>query len=140
MNTNILFPAKLRIVAFILLSVIIAFIFIAGSVDLLANQPQPKILVKSILMGLISLSLFVIQFSKYKDDDEMMLEIRLKLVMNALLFGTFYLIISPAMDYFIFQDEIQEIRAGQIIMVLMFYQIIMFQMKRYSLKKELTDN
>ena len=88
-------------------------------------------------MAIITLSLFIIQFSKYKDDDEMMLEIRLKLVMNALLFGTLYLIISPIMDYFIFQDDIEEIRAGQIIMVLMFYQILMFQMKRYSLKKEL---
>lgn len=140
MNTNILFPAKLRTVAFVLLIAVIGFIFIAGSVDLLANDSQSKMLIKSVLMGLISLSLFVIQFSKYKDDDEMMLEIRLRLVMNALLFGTLYLIISPILEFFVFDDDIQEIKAGQIIMVLMFYQIFMFQLKRYSLKNELSDN
>lgn len=89
-------------------------------------------------MPLICLSLFGIQFSKYKDDDEMMLEIRLKLVINALLVGIFYLIISPLVDKFIFNDTIQEIKAAQIIMFMLLYQIFMFQMKRYSLKKELS--
>ncbi len=139
MNTNILFPAKLRKFAFCILLIIFAFIIIAGQLNLLANEPQIKLLVKSILMSLICLSLFFIQFSKYKDDDEMMLEIRLRLVMNALLFGTLYLIISPILEFFVFDDEIQEIKAGQIIMVLLFYQILMFQMKRYSLKKELSE-
>ena len=137
MNTNILYPAKFRKLAYAILLLTFTFIIIAGQLKLLSDEPQTKILVKSILMAVITLSLFIIQFSKYKDDDEMMLEIRLKLVMNALLFGTLYLIISPIMDYFIFQDDIEEIRGGQIIMVLMFYQILMFQMKRYSLKKEL---
>lgn len=137
MNTNILFPPKVRKFAFCILLIIFTFIIIAGQFNLLHDELQTKLLVKNILMSLICLCLFLIQFSKYKDDDEMMLEIRLKLVMNALLFGTLYLIVSPIMDYFIFQDDIEEIRAGQIIMVLMFYQILMFQMKRYSLKKEL---
>lgn len=138
MNTNILFSAKLRKLAYAILALIFAFIITAGQLNLLSSEPQTKILVKSVLMAVITLALFIIQFSKYKDDDEMMLEIRLKLVMNALLFGTLYLIISPIMEYFIFKDDIEEIRAGQIIMVLMFYQILMFQMKRYSLKKELS--
>ncbi|WLD23414.1 hypothetical protein NU10_11950 [Flavobacterium dauae] len=140
MNTNVLFPAKFRKLAYAILVLIFAFIITAGQLNLLSSEPQTKILVKSILMAVITLSLFIIQFSKYKDDDEMMLEIRLKLVMNALLFGTLYLIISPIMNYFIFKDDIEEIGAGQIIMVLMFYQIFMFQMKRYSLKKELNKN
>lgn len=140
MNTNILFPAKFRKLAYTILVIIFAFIIIAGQLNLLNDEPQIKILVKSILMAVIALALFIIQFSKYKDDDEMMLEIRLKLVMNALLFGTLYLVISPIMEYFIFQDDIEEIKAGQIIMVLMFYQILMFQMKRYSLRKELKED
>lgn len=139
MNTNILFPAKVRKFAFCILLIIFTFILIAGQLNLLDNEPQTKLLVKSILMSLICLSLFFIQFSKYKDDDEMMLEIRLRLVMNALLFGTLYLIVSPILEFFVFDDEIQEIKAGQIIMVLLFYQILMFQMKRYSLKKELSE-
>lgn len=139
MNTNILFPAKLRKLAYAILVLIFAFIIIAGQLNLLDNEPQTKLLIKSILMSLICLSLFFIQFSKYKDDDEMMLEIRLRLVMNALLFGTLYLIVSPILEFFVFDDEIQEIKAGQIIMVLLFYQILMFQMKRYSLKKELSE-
>ncbi|RRA96092.1 hypothetical protein [Paenimyroides viscosum] len=139
MNINILFPAKVRKFAFCILLIIFTFIIIAGQLNLLANDPQTKLLVKSILMSLICLSLFFIQFSKYKDDDEMMLEIRLRLVMNALLFGTLYLIVSPILEFFVFDDEIQEIKAGQIIMVLLFYQILMFQMKRYSLKKELSE-
>ncbi len=140
MNTNILFSAKLRTVAFVLIIAIIAFMVIAGSLDLFSNEPETKQLLKNILMPLMCLALFLIQFSKYKDDDEMMLEIRLKLVMHALLVGTLYLIFSPILDYFIFNDEIQEIKAGQIIMVMLFFQIFMFQMKRYSLRKELSEN
>lgn len=140
MNTNILFPVKFRKLAYAILLLIFTFIIIAGQLNLLSDEPpQTKILVKSILMPVITLSLFIIQFSRYKDDDEMMLEIRLKLVMNALFFGTLYLIISPILNYFIFQDAIEEISGGQILMVLMFYQILMFQMKRYSLKKEVSE-
>ncbi|SEI01630.1 hypothetical protein SAMN02927937_02751 [Paenimyroides aquimaris] len=139
MKTNFLFPSKFRKLAYAILVLIFVFIIIAGQLNLLANEPQIKLLVKSILMSLICLFLFFIQFSKYKDDDEMMLEIRLRLVMNALLSGTLYLIISPILEFFVFDGEIQEIKAGQIIMVLMIYQILMFQMKRYQLKKELNE-
>ena len=86
------------------------------------------------------LSLFLIQFTRYSDDDEMLMEIRLKLLLNALLVGIIYLIISPLIDLYIFKDKVQEIRAGQIIMFMLFYQIFMFQMKRYSLRKELKED
>ena len=138
MKTNILFPAKVRKFAYALLIIVIIFIIVVGSFNLFKDAIQTKQLLKNTLMPLICLSLFGIQFSKYKDDDEMMLEIRLKLVINALLVGIFYLIISPLVDKFIFNDTIQEIKAAQIIMFMLLYQIFMFQIKRYSLKKELS--
>lgn len=140
MNTNILFPAKLRYIAYGILIFLIAFIFIAGSLNLLEQKPEIKILAKNILIALICLSLFLIQFTRYTDDDEMLMEIRLKLVLNALLVGTIYLIISPLVDYYIFSDDVQEIKAGQIIMFMLLYQIFMFQLKRFSLRKELKEN
>lgn len=140
MNTNILFPAKFRKIAFGILILIILFIFIAGSMNLLADQTEIKLLIKNIAIALMCLSLFLIQFTRYSEDDEMLMEIRLKLLLNALLVGIIYLIISPLIDLYIFKDKVQEIRAGQIIMFMLFYQIFMFQMKRYSLRKELKED
>ena len=88
-------------------------------------------------MGLFCLALFFIQFSKYKEDDEMLLDIRLKLILQSFITAILYLIISPFVDLLIFNGDIVEIPALKIIMFMLLYQIIMFQMKRYSLKKEL---
>lgn len=139
MNTHILFPSKLRIAAFVLLIAIVLFIVIAGSLDLFANESQTKLLLKNILIPLMCLALFLIQFSKYADDDEMMLEIRLKLMMHSLLVGIVYLMVSPLVDVYIFRDEIVDISASQVILFILLYQIFMFQMRRYSLKKELNE-
>lgn len=140
MRTQILFPAKFRKIAFGILTLIILFIFIAGSMNLLADQTEIKLLIKNIAIALMCLSLFLIQFTRYSEDDEMLMEIRLKLLLNALLVGIIYLIISPLIDLYIYKDKVQEIRAGQIIMFMLFYQILMFQMKRYSLRKELKED
>lgn len=140
MKTQILFPAKFRMIAFGILTLIILFIFIAGSMNLLTGQTEIKLLIKNITIALMCLSLFLIQFTRYSDDDEMLMEIRLKLLLNALLVGIIYLIISPLIDLYILNDEVQEIRAGQIIMFMLLYQIFMFQMKRYSLRKELKED
>ncbi len=139
MKTHILFPAKFRMIAFGILTLIILFIFIASSMNLLTDHTEFKLLIKNIAIALMCLSLFLIQFTRYSEDDEMLMEIRLKLLLNALLVGIIYLIISPLIDLYILKDEVQEIRAGQIIMFMLLYQIFMFQMKRYSLRKELKE-
>jgi len=137
MNTNILFPAKFRKIAYVLILSIIAFAIIDIKFLHLSLNNNLESFLSELSTALMCLSLFLIQFTKYPDDDEMLMEIRLKLMLHALMVATLYLIISPIMEYFIFEGERQEIPASQIIMFMLFYQILIFQMKRYSLKKEL---
>ena len=138
MKTNILFPAKVRKAAFALIILVFGVAILNNNFQLIQVSAHYDAVIEHTLIGLICLALFFIQFSKYPEDDEMLMAIRLKLVINALLVGIFYLIISPLVDKFIFNDTIQEIKAAQIIMFMLLYQIFMFQMKRYSLKKELS--
>ena len=137
MNTNILFPAKTRIVAYalIILTIILSVLF-QNFIDLNLNSVY-KAFFKNMSMGLFCLALFFVQFSKYPEDDEMLLDIRLKLVAQALIAIIFYLIISPIIDLVLFDGDISETSALKIILFMLLYQIILFQLKRYSLKKEL---
>lgn len=138
MNTNILFPAKARLLSYGIIALLIVLGIVSNQLGLRDLNEELKSLFFQITAGLLCLSLFLIQFSKYPEDDEMLLEIRLKLILGAMFIGTLYLIISPIVQYFIFQDKLEEIPAIQIILFMLFYQILFFQMKRYSLKKELT--
>lgn len=138
MNTNILFPAKARLLSYGIIALLIVLGIVGNQLGLRDLNEELKSLFFQITAGLLCLSLFLIQFSKYPEDDEMLLEIRLKLILDAMFIGTLYLIISPIVQYFIFQDKLEEIPAIQIILFMLLYQILIFQMKRYSLKKELT--
>lgn len=138
MNTNILFPAKARLLSYGIIALLIVLGIVSNQLGLRDLNEELKSLFFQITAGLLCLSLFLIQFSKYPEDDEMLLEIRLKLILGAMFIGTLYLIISPIVQYFIFQDKLEEIPAIQIILFMLLYQILFFQMKRYSLKKELT--
>ena len=138
MNTNILFPAKARLLSYGIIALLIVLGIVGNQLGLRDLNEELKSLFFQITAALLCLSLFLIQFSKYPEDDEMLMEIRLKLILGAMFIGTLYLIISPIVQYFIFQDKLEEIPAIQIILFMLFYQILFFQMKRYSLKKELT--
>src|SRR5690606_3426581 len=138
MNTNILFPAKARLLSYGIIALLIVLGIVSNQLGLRDLNEELKSLFFQITAGLLCLSLFLIQFSKYPEDDEMLLEIRLKLILDAMFIGTLYLIISPIVQYFIFQDKLEEIPAIQIILFMLLYQILIFQMKRYSLRKELT--
>jgi hypothetical protein len=137
MNTNILFPAKARLLSYGIIALLIVLGIVGNQLGLRDLNEELKSLFFQITTGLLCLSLFLIQFSKYPEEDEMLLEIRLKLILHTMFIGTLYLIISPIVQYFIFQDKLEEIPASQIILFMLLYQILIFQMKRYSLKKEL---
>lgn len=139
MNTNILFPAQTRIIAYalILITIIISAVF-QNVIDI-DQQSVYGPFFKNFSMGLFCLALFFIQFSKYKDDDEMLIEIRLKFVLQSLFTGILYLVISSIVDLVIFDNDIIEIPALKIILFMLLYQILLFQLKRYSLKKELAQ-
>lgn len=137
MNNKVLFHAKMRIVSYalIILIIIISVIF-QNLIDVDLHSVH-KTFFKNLSMGLFCLALFFIQFSKYKEDDEMLISIRLQLILQSFITAILYLIISPFVDLFIFNGDIVENPALKIIMFMLIYQIIMFQLKRYSLKKEL---
>lgn len=138
MNRNILFPAKSRLLSYGIIALLIVLGIVGNQLGLRDLNEELKSLFFQITTGLMCLALFLIQFSKYPEEDEMLMEIRLKLILDAMFIGTLYLIISPIVQYFIFQDKLEEIPAIQIILFMLLYQILIFQMKRYSLKKELT--
>ena len=77
-------------------------------------------------------------YSRYKDDDEMLYMIRLQITVQSLFIAIIYLIISPLSDVVIFKDEIQSQSAIQIIMFVLIWQNLIFHLKRFQLKKELT--
>ena len=137
MTTNILFPSKFRLCAFAIILLLILSAVLSKVFNWTIADEQLKELVFFISNGLMCLALFLIQFSRYSDDDEMLMEIRLRLVLSALLVAIIYLVIAPLLEFFVFKDEVSEIQASQIIMVMLFFQIFMFQMKRYALRKEL---
>ncbi|MBA5792617.1 hypothetical protein H1R17_01105 [Flavobacterium sp. xlx-214] len=140
MKTNILFPAKVRKAAFALIILVFGVAILNNNFQLIQVSAHYDAVIGHTLIGLICLALFFIQFSKYPEDDEMLMAIRLKLALNALLVGIVFIIISPLMDSFVFNEDVKDLKAGQVMIFILLYQIVLFQMKRYSLKKELTDN
>lgn len=138
MNTNILFPAKFRKIAYFLILSIIVFAIIDINFLHLNLNDNIESFLSEFSTALMCLSLFLIQYTKYSDDDEMLMHIRLNTAIFSLLVSIFYLIFSSIANTFIFDGDTYEIPASQIIMFMLLFQISIFQMKRYSLKKELS--
>lgn len=139
MEPHILFPAKYRVIAYVLFAVVLITSVSVKSFNLFQNDVLTKDFVRSIVDGLLCLGLFLTVFSKYPDDDEMLMEIRLKLIQYSLFVGLFFLLFSPVVDYLSGDTSINKIGASQFLLTILIYQNILFQWKRYQLKKELNE-
>ena len=139
MNANFLFPAKFKTfgICLIAIPILVAVLLKLLNVDVTVDI---KTLVKTLSQALICLGLFFMIYSRYKEDDEMLYMIRLQITVQSLFIAIIYLIISPLSDVVIFKDEIQPQSAIQIIMFVLIWQNLIFHLKRFQLKKELTKN
>lgn len=83
----------------------------------------------------VSLAFTILIFSKYKGDDEMLQQIRLKTTAYSLLIGVFLIITKPLLNYFLWNQTNNLESAGSIIMTVLFFNVLLF----YKARKELNE-
>lgn len=133
MNSNFLFPSKFKYLAIILFLIpVFCHLF---DIVLLNND----LVEKTLFEFLVSCAFFLIVFSRYKDDDEMLYSIRLKTTVYSLLVGVFLLIGTPLWNYILWNQEYTYESAGGIIMTVLFFNTLFFFRERSKLKEALED-
>jgi len=133
MNSNFLFPSKFKYLAIILFLIpVFCHLF---DIVLLNND----LVEKTLFEFLVSCAFFLIVFSRYKDDDEMLYSIRLKTTVYSLLVGVFMLIGTPLWNYILWNQEYTYESAGGIIMTVLFFNTLFFFRERSKLKEALED-
>ena len=83
----------------------------------------------------VSLAFTSIIFSKYKEDDEMLQQIRLRTTAYSLLVGVLLIMTKPLLNYFLWNQTNNFESAGSIIMTVMFFNVLLF----YKARKELNE-
>lgn len=138
MNSNFLFPKRIKWIGLFLIVAPISIVVILKLLNLEPNFHK-KNFIQNNMTGLMCLGLFLMFFSRYSEDDEMLMQVRLNLTQFSLFFGVIYLILSPYGDYVFGNKIASEIGASQFLMTILIFQNILFQWKRYMLKKELNE-
>ena len=138
MNNQLLFSSKFKNLG-LLLIILPVLTAIVLKVISFQSAFYTADFTKMFLQSLLCLGLFFTVYSKYKDDDEMLYMIRLQLALHSLFVAIIYLVISPLVDLFVFKDPVKYESAVKIIMFILLWQNLMFQYKRYQLKKELNE-
>lgn len=134
MKKKILFPSQFKFIGVFL--VLIPVILHLLQIELISNNSN---LSKTILETIVCIGLYLIVFSKYKDDDEMLYAIRLKSIAYSIIFGIFLLISTPLVYLFLWNQETTDESAGGIIMSVLFFNMIIFFNERRRLKDDLNN-
>jgi len=133
MNSNFLFPSKFKYLAIILFLIpVFCHLF---DIVLLNND----LVEKTLFEFLVSVAFFLIVFSRYKDDDEMLYSIRLKTTVYSLLIGVFLLIARPLLNFILWNQVEMYESAGSIISTVLFFNVLFFLRERNKLKESLED-
>lgn len=133
MKTNFLFPSKFKYLAIILFLIpVFCHLF---DIILFNNS----LIEKTLFEFLVSCAFFLIVFSRYKDDDEMLYSIRLKTTVYSLLIGVFLLIGAPLWNYILWNQVYTDESAGGIIMTVLFFNTLFFFIERSKLKEALEN-
>src|SRR6218665_2008076 len=99
MKTHLLFPASFKYISILFLAAPVFFYFF--DITLFNNN---QFMEKTLFEFLVSCAFFLIVFSKYKDDDEMLYSIRLKTTVYSLLIGVFLLIVRPLLNFILWNQ------------------------------------
>lgn len=138
MKTLSLLPQKFKIIGIVLIvfttaiMIVIRFFF-----KELIEISDNKYIFDS-LSNCINLGLFFIFFSKRKDDDEMMVELRLKSIMIAFIFGLAFSITTPIMNTVLSSNE--ELSVFRLLLTMQLVQIAHFYSQKRKLTKELSSD
>jgi len=134
MKTNLLFPASFKYISILFLATPVFCYFF--DIMLFNNN---RFMEKTLFEFLMSCAFFLIVFSKYKDDDEMLYSIRLKTTVYSLLIGVFLLIGRPLLNFILWNQAETYESAGSIISTVLFFNVLFFLRERNKLKEALTD-
>ena len=131
---HLLFPASFKYISILFLATPVFFYFF--DITLFNNN---RFMEKKLFEFLMSVAFFMIVFSRYKDDDEMLYSIRLKTTVYSLLIGVFLLIGSPLLNFILWNQVETYESAGSIISTVLFFNVLFFLRERNKLKESLTD-
>jgi len=134
MKTNLLFPASFKYISILFLATPVFCYFF--DIMLFNNN---RFMEKTLFEFLMSCAFFLIVFSKYKDDDEMLYSIRLKTTVYSLLIGVFLLIGRPLLNFILWNQAETYESAGGIISTVLFFNVLFFLRERNKLKEALSD-
>jgi hypothetical protein len=118
-------------VALIILVIVVMFILKGLHYDF---DTIPKGNIKTIAMNLFILGLAFIALAKDKIEDEMHVFLKLKSFHSAFIFGIIFTIIFPIFDIVI-NDDIQQIPAQQLVIMMLFSQISTYFLLKRSENK-----
>jgi len=134
MKANLLFPASFKYISILFLATPVFCYFF--DIMLFNNN---RFMEKTLFEFLVSCAFFLIVFSKYKDDDEMLYSIRLKTTVYSLLIGVFLLIGRPLLNFILWNQAETYESAGGIISTVLFFNVLFFLRERNKLKEALSD-
>lgn len=134
MKTNLLFPASFKYISILFLATPVFCYFF--DIMLFNNN---RFMEKTLFEFLVSCAFFLIVFSKYKDDDEMLYSIRLKTTVCSLLIGVFLLIGRPLLNFILWNQAETYESAGGVISTVLFFNVLFFLRERNKLKEALSD-
>ena len=134
MKTNLLFPASFKYISILFLATPVFCYFF--DIMLFNNN---RFMEKTLFEFLVSCAFFLIVFSKYKDDDEMLYSIRLKTTVYSLLIGVFLLVGRPLLNFILWNQAETYESAGSIISTVLFFNVLFFLRERNKLKEALSD-
>ncbi len=134
MKTHLLFPASFKYISILFLATPVFFYFF--DITLFNHN---RFMEKTLFEFLVSVAFFMIVFSRYKDDDEMLYSIRLKTTVYSLLIGVFLLIGRPLLNFILWNQVETYESAGSIISTVLFFNVLFFLRERNKLKESLTD-
>ena len=134
MKTYLLFPAGFKYISILFLATPVCCYFF--DIMLFNNN---RFMEKTLFEFLVSCAFFLIVFSKYKDDDEMLYSIRLKTTVYSLLIGVFLLTGRPLLNFILWNQAETYESAGSIISTVLFFNVLFFLRERNKLKEALSN-
>lgn len=130
MNKLFLFPSKFKFIEiFLLVSPIILNLL---NIDAFQNH-------KSLLQAIICVGFYLLIYSKYPDDDEMLYATRLKATAYSLIAGILFLITKPFIDQFLGNNYSEAESAGDLLMTIFFFNTLIFFRERSKQKEHLPN-
>lgn len=121
-------PYSFKMVGLILIALTIIFAIITKAAHIEYIHVH-RSLFRTLTLNALILSLLFITMSKDKVEDEMTLQIRLRAMSFAFLWGVCYVVLMPFIDI-LFNDPVRTLSAQQLVLSMLIFYLLMYYIQK----------